>query len=62
MKEIEFEDVQEKLSHCEVDSCQASIQTGKLVYHTGIYKWRDGTFHDTMEEDLPFVPINGYPD
>lgn len=48
-EKLSFGDVQEKLSHGQVDSCGVEV-TGELVYHTKIYLWSDKTFHTTQEQ------------
>ena len=48
-----YSEVQEELSHIEVDMCELD-PSGQLVRFTGIYQWRDGTFHTTPE--TPMVP------
>lgn len=45
MQTIDIGDVNEQLSHCESSNCEYDNQ-GQLVYYSGIYRWRDDTFHD----------------
>jgi hypothetical protein len=41
-------DVQEELSHCEIDSCTVA-EDGQLIYRSKIYQWHDGTYHTEKE-------------
>ncbi len=47
---IEISDVQERLSHCEIDICKVA-EDGQLVYYSGIYVWQDGTYHNNPEKN-----------
>ena len=45
---IEEDEVFEHLSLCEIDTCARDNQ-GQLVYYSGVFQWRDGSFHTEME-------------
>lgn len=47
-QKIDIEDVQEILSHCEVDDCRVA-PNGQLIYYSSIYKWKDGSYHKIEE-------------
>ncbi len=49
-------DVQESLSHAEINSCEEDNQ-GQLVYYSGIFRWKDGTFHDEAEVEMEDDPL-----
>ncbi len=47
-EKLSYQDVQDILANTEVSSCKVET-SGQIVYYTGIYKWKDGTFHTTPE-------------
>jgi hypothetical protein len=45
MQGIMAEDVNEQLSHCELDLC-GRASNGQLIYRSNIFEWTDGTFRN----------------
>ena len=45
METINKSEVNEQLSHCEYNDCKLSYR-GELVFHSSIFEWKDGSFHD----------------
>jgi hypothetical protein len=54
METIKKGDINEQLSHCELADCDRDNQ-GQVVFYSGIFEWKDGSFHDepdpTIDED-----------
>ncbi len=42
---IDEEELKEAMASCALSSCDRDLD-GQLVYYTGLFEWRDGTFRD----------------